>query len=89
MRSMMLAALVTLAGCGQSMTTEDAGPVDAWATPPDAADLCTTTCAAVQLCCDVGGSGRCIDPQYDPANCGGCGIACPSGQCLSGLCAAP
>jgi hypothetical protein len=31
----------------------------------------------------------CIDPFSDPINCGGCGIACPSGQCWYGNCYVP
>ncbi|MBI4706063.1 MAG: hypothetical protein HY744_33635 [Deltaproteobacteria bacterium] len=31
---------------------------------------------------------KCIDAQNDPANCGGCGTACPQGQiCAAGQCA--
>src|SRR5882724_4963430 len=30
----------------------------------------------------------CVDTTHDPAHCGGCGTACPSGQvCSSGVCA--
>ena len=40
------------------------------------------------VCCDQGmGGTTCADVASDPANCGGCGIACPSGQsCTQGVC---
>jgi hypothetical protein len=31
----------------------------------------------------------CIDGMSDPANCGGCGIVCESGECVDGACAPP
>ncbi len=30
--------------------------------------------------------GLCVDPAADPNNCGGCGVRCPSGVCVNGLC---
>lgn len=40
-------------------------------------------CPAGEIAC----GGRCIDPDTDPANCGGCGQACADGQpCVNGAC---
>src|SRR5205823_5775121 len=34
--------------------------------------------------------GTCVDPNLDPANCGGCGIACGTGEaCVGGTCVPP
>ncbi|HBQ16645.1 MAG TPA: hypothetical protein DEF51_37760, partial [Myxococcales bacterium] len=33
-------------------------------------------------------SGSCVDPRFDPNNCGGCGTACADGEvCNAGTCA--
>lgn len=50
-----------------------------------------TTCSPVcseltQACCDEGGSAICKNIVDDPANCGGCGIACASGMCRARVC---
>jgi hypothetical protein len=56
---------------------------------PAAATVCedgVCTCAEGDVFC----SGRCIDPQTDPSNCGTCGTECTAGQvCQSGSCACP
>lgn len=44
-----------------------------------------TTCqpsASSHDCCN----GACADTTSDPANCGGCGVACPSGKCIDSQC---
>ncbi len=47
---------------------------------PDAA------CASGKLAC---GDAGCVDPSFDPHNCGGCGVACGTGEvCSAGKCAA-
>jgi hypothetical protein len=50
--------------------------------------FCTAEDGALGLCCSAPGSPTwCADPTNDPLNCGGCGIACPSGQtCTRGVC---
>ncbi|MEZ4407429.1 MAG: MXAN_6577-like cysteine-rich protein [Polyangiales bacterium] len=48
--------------------------------PLDSGNL---TCNAPEVPC----RGACLDPTSDPANCGACGIACPSGSvCVVGQC---
>ncbi|MEZ4365307.1 MAG: hypothetical protein R2939_03345 [Kofleriaceae bacterium] len=55
----------------------DAEPTPDATTTPDA-----LTCAPPTEACD----GVCIDTSADPANCGGCGVICPSGICAAGAC---
>lgn len=43
-------------------------------------------CPAPYVMC----AGRCVDPRHSAANCGGCGVRCPSGQvCDDSLCGCP
>ena len=50
------------------------------------ADTCNGHCqCGTDYPCDAGKSccnGQCVDLTTDPANCGGCGIACSDGQCV-------
>jgi hypothetical protein len=48
--------------------------------PPD-----VLTCPATQIACN----GRCVAPQTDPDNCGGCDKPCSSGTCASSTCQMP
>ncbi|MGE0785767.1 MAG: hypothetical protein AB7S26_08765 [Sandaracinaceae bacterium] len=43
---------------------------------------CDPTCGDFEVCCN----GACAFTTADPLNCGGCGIACPSGICNAGTC---
>ncbi|MBX7194800.1 MAG: hypothetical protein K1X94_22285 [Sandaracinaceae bacterium] len=48
---------------------------------------CTPGCSSVQLCCGNSAGNRCVDHFSDPANCGGCGNVCASGQlCVNRMC---
>jgi hypothetical protein len=51
---------------------------------------CPISCAGSSICCPNAwrwGSAGCTNPNRDPWNCGGCGIACRSGQfCDHGAC---
>lgn len=54
-----------------------------------ALNTCGLGCAAGQVGCYVGASGRCIDEaalQTDPENCGGCNQRCGAGSCIDGAC---
>jgi hypothetical protein len=57
------------------------------------ADSCNGTCqCGNDAPCDGGRSccdGRCVDLTTDAQNCGGCGIACPSGACVVAAGGAP
>ncbi len=48
--------------------------------------LCLTSTSKVGLCCSSGFVSACYDPYSDSNNCGGCGVACPSGSCVLGVC---
>jgi hypothetical protein len=64
-------------------TPPDAG-VDVPLPRPDVPDACG--CPAGLLCCGA----RCIDPRYDPRNCGACGQVChESSVCNNGACLCP
>src|SRR5690349_7731860 len=44
------------------------------------------TCPNGQVLC----GGQCVFPSSDPANCGGCGMACPGAlACINGSCGCP
>lgn len=46
-------------------------------------------CSDNYICCQGPGN-SCVDPNANPANCGGCGQACPGGfDCLEGVCHSP
>lgn len=49
---------------------------------------CSPECVdGIELCCEgAGGGASCVNTISDPRNCGGCGISCPSGVCISGAC---
>ena len=46
-------------------------------------------CCPRSLTCSSPSGRVCVDLQSDPANCGSCGNACPSGTCTRGVCALP
>ena len=49
--------------------------------------LCAATDGNAGLCCPVFGGTNCTDLATDPLNCGGCKVACPTGQtCSNGVC---
>ena len=74
-----LALASALAGAGCDNRDDRFIGEDATA-PIDSGDL---TCAAPEVPC----RGVCLDPSSDPANCGACGVACPSGSvCVVGQC---
>ena len=48
------------------------------------------TCMQPMILCSTQGKSYCTDPNYDFANCGGCGIVCANGQtCTMGKCQTP
>jgi hypothetical protein len=47
----------------------------------------TTTCPGAQVSCTGDAGTTCVDTTSDPANCGACNMACPSGQlCTASVC---
>lgn len=48
--------------------------------------LCLTSNLKVGMCCSTGFSSTCADAFSDSSNCGGCGVVCPSGSCVLGVC---
>ncbi len=55
--------------------------------PSTTADLCAASDGHVGMCCIGVLIPSCADLASDPANCGGCGFVCPSGQtCSGGVC---
>jgi hypothetical protein len=67
------------------VTADAAGPADTATTTPDAADLPDAPppidCGMQTLC-----PGGCKNLSNDPDNCGGCGVSCGTGLCVSGVC---
>ena len=59
-----------------------AGGVIGSAGEPGAGGAYPCGCADSEICCDD----VCVDPESDPANCGGCGHDCLGGQCSAALC---
>ena len=75
-----LAALLlalTLAGCAGDRDREGGG------------GACDPECGPFQACCTgADGASSCRPIGNDPNNCGGCGIVCSSGVCMSSMCVA-
>lgn len=78
-RALFSTLTVLLAGCGSASGLEIPEAVDASAETD-------TGCGGAFLGC---GDAGCIDPRFDPKNCGGCGVACKEGEvCSLGACSA-
>jgi hypothetical protein len=77
------------AGCAEGATQipQDTGRKivgqDAATAAESGADVATGPCGGSQIKC----SGKCVYPESDSANCGGCGVKCAAGeQCHAGAC---
>ncbi len=90
MRSLSLAAVCVLVGCGGT----DFNPIngdgggdgasDGGNGGPDGAGL---NCMPPKANCSGNPADGCnIDQSTDPNNCGGCGISCTGGSCMGGIC---
>ena len=88
LRSSLISLSLTVAvGC-TSETPVDTGATDSAMDEGTAGGGDSTTetpgCGDPLLDCD----GSCVDPRFDPSNCGGCGVACGEGEvCADGTCA--
>ncbi len=69
--------------CGGLACLQVAGSAGSYCEPPPSAP-----CGINTTYCPAGaGSTTCVTTRTDPANCGGCGIACPPGDvCTGGTC---
>ncbi len=53
---------------------------------------CDADCSGYEraICCEWRGEDTCVGPDFDPENCGGCGVACADPHfCIDGVCRCP
>src|SRR5690242_11396116 len=96
----LIGIAVVAAGCSSNGTTTStgtggAGGSGATTTSTNATTSSVTTAASTSASTGVGCVGAsamvcgnaCVDTSNDPANCGGCGMPCPTGEvCSQGKC---
>src|SRR5690349_17291511 len=75
--ALVCAALLSfVAGCAKGNSLAGSGGTSGSSVSASSSPCAGTVC-----------SGACVDTQSDPANCNGCGMACPTGQmCVMGAC---
>ena len=87
LRLLVVTLVVLLAGgaCTGNIIPPDVQQGDPAVSPANETPATSNACALGQLDC----GGRCVDPQTDQGNCGGCGVACAAGTlCQAGQCQA-
>lgn len=77
-RALIPLITLLLAGCGSASGLEVPAATDA------SAETDGAVCSGAFVAC---GDAGCVDPRFDPLNCGGCGVACKEGEvCSLGSC---
>ena len=74
-----------LIGCFPPLAIDDGGPA---CVPGDTPGRACGLDAGNGVCCPTNSAPgfACVDLLVDPANCGGCNLACDAGSCVSGVC---
>lgn len=69
--------------CEECLVDAHCPPSAQFCVDQECQDNPTMTCAPGLIDCDAAG---CVDVSSDPSHCGGCGIDCNGGTCVSGQC---
>ena len=86
MAGVLIALALATGASGCSGSTDASGSAGSGATGGSGGTTCSPACGEARTCC----SGRCVNTNNDPLNCGNCGTRCGGGTyCGGGQCVAP